>query len=336
MRVWLGIVISMVFLLLAIGNVEWQDVLRAWRAARIVPLVGGLALLIVAWGIAAVRWRLILAPAPHLRIRDTFAYIMIGFFANSVLPFRLGEVAKVTLMGRQRNLGISRTLGSVILERVMDLLSMVVILLILAMIMDIPPVIRAGMTTVSASGILFIVVLALLSFQEERLQRMIAVLSRFVPESLTRRPAILLHNFGRGIRVIRNPFNFLGVFMLTFAARLFGGSAVLLWLYAFNLPVPWFAAFFVLVVVNLGSAIPSSPGYIGVYHYLAILALSVWIPDRGPALAYAIGTHALNMLANVSLGAWFLGREGISLQAIRGLELSEVGDQSSNTVQASH
>ena len=55
----------------------------------------------------------------------------------------------------------------------------------------------------------------------------------------------------------------------------------------------------------------------GGYHYLAVLALSAWGVERSPALAYGIGTHALNMIANVSLGAFFVAREGVSLHDLR-------------------
>ena len=48
-----------------------------------------------------------------------------------------------------------------------------------------------------------------------------------------------------------------------------------------------------------------------------MLALSLWTPDRSATLAYAIGTHALNMLANVTLGSWFLAREGVSLRSLK-------------------
>jgi hypothetical protein len=85
---------------------------------------------------------------------------------------------------------------------------------------------------------------------------------------------------------------------------------------AFHLHAPWYAGFFVLTVTNLGSAIPSSPGFIGVYHYLAVLALSVWIPDKSEALGYAIGTHGINVLTNILIGCTCLAREGIALQSI--------------------
>jgi uncharacterized membrane protein YbhN (UPF0104 family) len=86
---------------------------------------------------------------------------------------------------------------------------------------------------------------------------------------------------------------------------------------AFRIPAPWYAGMFVLVVVNFGTAIPSSPGFVGVYHFLAVRALGAWAPDPSAALAYAIGTHALNVVVNVVLGAVYLAREGLTLGFLR-------------------
>lgn len=138
-----------------------------------------------------------------------------------------------------------------------------------------------------------------------------------MPPKLAERIMTILGNFSSGADVLKRPSGFLGITLLTALLWLITGLATLAWVSAFNLPVPWYAGFFVLVMVNLGSAIPSSPGYIGVYHYLAVLALSLWTPDKNAALAYAIGTHALNMIANVGLGSFYLSREGLSLRSLK-------------------
>jgi uncharacterized membrane protein YbhN (UPF0104 family) len=103
---------------------------------------------------------------------------------------------------------------------------------------------------------------------------------------------------------------------LSALAWLIAGTAAVSYIAAFHLQAPWYAGFFVLTVTNLGSAIPSSPGFIGVYHYLAVVALSVWVPDKSEALAYAIGTHGVSMFLNILLGCACLAREGIALERI--------------------
>lgn len=324
-QVWVGLLISAVFLVLAVRNIQWPEVWSAWRAARLDLLLLGTGLLVAGWGVSAAGWRLLLSPTPGLRVRDTFAYICIGFLANTVLPFRLGELARATLIGRKKGIGISRALGSIALGRVFDLLTLICIVLVVALAMDIPPVIQTALASMAIGGLGALLFLVFLAFHQERLPRFTATLTRFMPHRLAEKVVALVQGFSSGANVLRRPARLLPVIALCALGGSLAGATVWTWTHAFQLSVPWHGAFFVLVVVNLGSAIPSSPGYVGVYHYLAVLALSPWVPDRNAALAYALGTHALNMLANAGLGSYFLAREGISLRGLK----SEIGHPAS-------
>ena len=314
---WIGLAVSGLFLFLALRNMHWGEVWASIRTARIYLIVLSSAILYGGWVVAAYRWRVLLTPASGLRTRDAFAYIAIGYMANSVLSMRLGELARATLLGLTRRLGISRVLGSIALERVLDLLAVIAIAIVLTLAMDIPPVIQTGVVTLGTGGVGILIFLVLLAFHQERLPRVTAILSKFIPHRLAENVMALVQNFSAGAGVLRKP---VGVFVVCgLSALVWGLYGLSTWLAtrAFHLPVPWYGALFVLVVINLGCAIPSSPGYIGVYHYLAVLALSPWVPDRNAALAYAIGTHALSILGNVGMGSLFLAREGISLKSLK-------------------
>ena len=315
-QIGLGLAASLIFLSLAVRNIHWSDVWTAWLQARWSLLVRGALILVAGWGVAAVRWRILLA-APGLRVRDTFAYLCIGYLANTVLPFRLGELARATLLGRKRELGVGRVLGSIALERVLDLLALMGVVLLLALAMDIPPAIQAAAATLAVGGMGALVFLAVLAFQKERWHRVAPLLARIMPRRLAERVVGLVEGFASGASAMRRPGALVAAGGLSLAIWGMAGMATWAWVRAFQLPVPWFGAFFVLVAVNLSSAIPSLPGYVGVYHYAAVLALSVWVPEESAALAYAFGSHALNMLANALLGSWFLAREGLSLKGLR-------------------
>jgi uncharacterized membrane protein YbhN (UPF0104 family) len=86
---------------------------------------------------------------------------------------------------------------------------------------------------------------------------------------------------------------------------------------ATHLAVPWVAALTQLVIVNLGAMIPSSPGGLGVVHYLTILTLSLWAIGSSQALAFALLFHGVPYLLLVGLGAYFLLREGLRLTYLR-------------------
>jgi len=323
MRFWLGLMVSLVFLWMAFRKVEWSSVINSWSAASPMFMLIGVALLIAAWLISAIRWKVILSPSPGLTILDTFSFITIGYLANTILPLRLGDLARATLIGRQRQIGISRSLGSMALERLMDIITLLAFILLLTLVMEIPHFVQAGLATMTGGALIMLVGVVILSFHREKLPILQRVIGWIVPEHMAARIVTIIDRFSRGLDVIKHPARLIVVFLLSIAAWVVTGFATYIWLQAFNLEIPWFAGIFVLVVVNLGSAIPSSPGYVGVYHYLAVLALSVWGIERSPALAYAIGTHALNMLANVGLGAFFLAKEGVSWRDLR----SEVGNQ---------
>jgi uncharacterized membrane protein YbhN (UPF0104 family) len=91
-------------------------------------------------------------------------------------------------------------------------------------------------------------------------------------------------------------------------------------LLAFDIQVPFSARLLILAVVNLGALIPSSPGYIGPYHYLCWVCLSVYAVDKSVAFSFAVVLHALWYVPLTCLGFVFLGKEHVSITQIRALE----------------
>jgi glycosyltransferase 2 family protein len=317
LKTWIGLALSVLFLWLALRNVEWAGVWASWRAARIDLLLLGTALLVGSWMVAALRWKVLLRGCGHVKVGDTFAYITIGYLANTLLPLRLGDVVRASLLGRRKDVGIAKTFGTIAVERMMDVLMLVAVTLALAVVLEIPAPIRAGLAGMTLLALVALAGLAGVSLTRSRLPNITGWLARIMPHRLADRLLTVLGNLSSGADALQRPMRLLSVVLLSACVWLAAGLGTLAWVGAFHLAVPWYAGFFVLVVVNLGSAIPSSPGYVGVYHYLAVLALSVWVPDRNAALAYAIGTHALNMMANAGLGSIFLAREGLSLRSLQ-------------------
>jgi uncharacterized protein (TIRG00374 family) len=264
----------------------------------------------------AFRWRLLLSSAAQLSVRDTFSYITIGYLANIIFPLRLGELARAVLLGKKHGISASLVFGSVVLERTLDLLTVLILAVGISLLMDIPGVIRGGMMILAGAGLVVLIALLFLSLSGNRVRRWVSGLSGFAPRTVAERVAIVVERFAEGLSALRHGRELGLVLGLSALAWVIAGTATVSYITAFHLPAPWYAGFFVLTVTNLGSAIPSSPGFIGVYHYLAVLALSVWVPDKSEALGFAIGTHGISMLTNILLGCTCLAREGIALRSI--------------------
>jgi hypothetical protein len=82
---------------------------------------------------------------------------------------------------------------------------------------------------------------------------------------------------------------------------------------AFGLDVPVTAAVLLVVVSALGMVVPSSPGYVGVYHYLVVETLALFAVDRSLALSFAIVAHLATFLPLSLIGVGYLWRESLSL-----------------------
>ncbi|MBM4431832.1 MAG: flippase-like domain-containing protein, partial [Chloroflexi bacterium] len=166
---WLGLAVSALFLALAVRRVDWAKTITTLRSADLRLIGLGMALLLGTFVVFAFRWRVLLSASARLPVGDTFSYIMIGYLANTVLPLRLGDVARAALMGKRRNLSASLVFGSVMLERVLDVFTVLVLALGLSLVMDIPTVVRAGMVTFAGSALVALVVLFVLAINEHRL-----------------------------------------------------------------------------------------------------------------------------------------------------------------------
>jgi uncharacterized protein (TIRG00374 family) len=318
-RAWLGLAVSLAFLGLIARTVDWAHTAAALREADWRLVGAGAGALVGTLAIFSVRWQVLLAGTVRLPLASTFSYVMIGYLANTVLPLRLGDLARAALTGRRHGVDAPRVFGSILLERVMDLLVLLCLLLATSLAIDVPPTVRAAMAALAAVGLGALTVLGLLAAAGDRLSDLASLLPGFVP----RGPVDLLLGWttrlAGGLRTLRSARQLGEALALSVLAWTLAGLGTYCWVQAFHLPVPWYGGLFVLAVINLGGAIPSSPGAIGVYHYLAMLALSVWVTDQGAALAYAIGTHGVNVVLNLVIGCACLAREGVAVGSMTAL-----------------
>ncbi|MBI4539320.1 MAG: flippase-like domain-containing protein [Gemmatimonadetes bacterium] len=311
-----GFVVTLLFLALALRRVEWGRTAATLKGADPLILAAGAVFLLGTFVLFSIRWRVLLSATARVRVRDTFSCIMIGYFTNTVLPFRLGDLARAALMGRRYRAGTGLVLGSVVLERVLDALTVLSLAAGLSFVVPVPVLVRAGMTSLTAVALVALAVLWALAVGRTKVAALMARVARFLPWRVTQRLSGLVQRFALGLSALRDGRQLVQVAVLSLVAWGVAGLSTVLWVEAFHLGAPWYAGFFVLAVINLGAAIPASPGSIGVYHYMAMLALSVWVTDKSVALAYAVGTHGVMVLINVLIGGFSVAREGLALGSV--------------------
>jgi len=286
------------------------DAFSYWAA-----IIGSL-LMTVTWAFFAVRWQVLLAPAVSIRWSDAFSYIMIGYLGNAVLPLRLGDVGRIMLLSRRHRINLAFASATVVMEKLLDVLTMLALMGSLMLVIPVPLLIRRGVQAAAVTTVGAFVALILLSRSQSALACLESFLSVALPQRVLAIVLDLLYRFVHGLQVTQSLSQMLGVMLLSLLPWGAAGLGIMCFVRAFKLGVPWSAAMLVLGTTNLGGAIPSSPGAIGVYEFLTMLALSVWTSERSVSAGFATVTHAANLALTVILGLIVGWREGIRWSTI--------------------
>ncbi len=325
-RLGLGAVLAVFLLWLATRGVDSKELLAAMGHARPLPLVLVVALTVVMYLIRATRWRLLLPALAKAPVLDLFAITNIGFMAGLAIP-RAGEVLRPYLASRRYGVGVSAGFASIVLERLMDLITVLFLLALYMFVLPRPASERddAIMTTLRAgAGLVFVIALAGLGFlaalraEGGPARRLLDWALGVLPEGLGVKVRGLVSSFISGLDVFgSSPAQW---------ARLIGES-LLLWVsigfivhmnsIAFGFEIPFQSAFLIIAFLTVGVAIPT-PGMVGGFHASYTLALTaIYGIDQGQAVAAGLVLHALQNLPVLVLGLAFLGREGLSLGSMR-------------------
>jgi uncharacterized protein (TIRG00374 family) len=296
---WIGIAISALCVYLVARRISWPSFVAAIVNVRPLWIVAGMLANAASTGFSGLRWRHVISREAPLTRREAYDVIAIGNLANLVAPSRTGDLAKSALVARWKAVPVSLILGGVVVERFADVVMLIALAAALWSAVRFPPAVQAGVLALAAAGVMVIVAVAVAA---DRLPAIVGRLVALVAPSLAARIAGFLQGIFTGIRSAAHPELFAGTLGLSFAIWAVSAVAVFCNMRAFALPVPWYAALFVLLVVNLGGVIPASPGSIGVYHYLTIIALGVWMSDADRALGFAVVAHATGMVVITLLG----------------------------------
>lgn len=297
-RLLLGLAISAFF---AWATLRQVDLAKVGAALQQVNLVGllvvvvfvGVELVLRAW-----RWRVLLRPLADVPLRLTAAYLAIGYFANTMLPARLGDVARALLAGRAFNLGRLPVLGTIVVERLSDGLFILAIVVLLGLVVAGGADLESTAIVLSGLAIAGLVVLAL-------------VLSwiRRPGEGLRGRLRSLVDRVLIGLTALRSPASFALAAFLTAIA--FGMSIASFWTVATaaGVHLTFGQAALVMGGLALSTSIPAAPGSLGTYEFVGVSILTAIGVGPDVALAIVVVIHVAATLPLALAGlvaAWQL------------------------------
>ncbi len=309
-----GIAVSVGLFAFLLWSVDLRDLANQLGRAHVGWVVLGAALAPVGLWVRARRWRYLFPPGPEPP--GLVPGVMIGYMANNVLPFRAGEVIRVYVVARRWPRGFWATLATLVVERVLDSVAIVLILGVLVLLIPVPTIFRWAAVVLLAVDVVAVAVLGWLTATPDAGPRLVRRLMSRWPR-MGSRVAGILERFVYGLDGIRTPAH--RAPLLAWSVLVWIVPALASWVVfrAMDLDLPVAAAWTVLAFVGVGISVPSAPGYVGVFHYAIVLALAVFDVTRSAALGYAIIFHASQMIPITLIGWLFLLREHLSLAEAR-------------------
>ena len=314
----LAIGISALCVWLSMKEVDIGRVAQSLRSANYLGFAGVMAITIFAFWVRAIRWRLLLRVDRPVATDSLFSATMIGFMANNVLPFRLGEFVRPWALARREKLSKSMLLATILVERAIDMLTLLGIFGIALLVSPIAENTPAGRLVQGGARLLLMLSIGLTVFVvvTERNRRLAHALILRMPGSIRDRVGRLLDRFLDGFALFRDLGRLLKVFLLSFG--MFLSFSVALWITAWSLDIalPWYAGLVMLVVTAIGIMVPAAPGYVGTLHVACTAGLALYGVEKTPASAFGWFYFFSQWLPITSVGLFYLNREGLSLQSL--------------------
>jgi len=261
------------------------------------------------------------------RLGPVWRATAIGFMANNILPARGGELARAYVGSRLVGVPFTTALGSIAVERLFD--GLIILLLLSVAIAD------PGLTAAAAiggrniatgatwAGLIFAAALGVLFFVVHAPAGVLAVAARALRRLLAPRAAEFLiglsRNFIEGLSILRAPRDFARVVLWSLVLWLVNAVAFYTGFLAFHLDgLPLTSALMLQGVVAIGVAIPSSPGFFGLFEYASRAGLGLYGVATTGAVSFALGIHLGWFVPITVIGLWTLARANLSLGDLRG------------------
>ena len=305
-KVILGILISVILVYLSIRGINLQDVFRDLKKIQPTYVIFFILLIILMQWLRSYRWGVILQPMGKIDQFSLFSVTSVGFLAIASIPARIGELARPYLISKRSSIKMSSALGTILIERVLDGFTVLAIAVIILLLTDLPPwMIRSSIIFFLLALGMFCFIIFLILRRDAALKLINKILSK-LPGKFAHKIDELIHHFIDGFQIVTNIKFLLYLFFLSALIWLVDVLAIYMLLKAFGFNLPVMASFVVMIILIVGIAIPTAPGYIGNWHAACWLGLSLFDVAKTEALSFAVVYHFLSMVIVVVLGVAFL------------------------------
>jgi uncharacterized protein (TIRG00374 family) len=302
-----GYVISAVCIAGLVNFVEWGKFVSAVRSVDWKPLCIGATCVASSYALHAYRWKTLIGHTTEITYRSAFHTLMLGNLLNTFLPLRAGDVFRINRIRKFPEWNSGRALAMIIVERLADLFFLSIVSIILLLNVELPDGISVSLAVVVGTVFLFSVCSFLMAKYRVGVCALMHKVGSLFSENLGSALESQAHHYLDATSIFYKDNHadkvlFTKVCITSIIAWSCHFVAYVFCLKAFDIPDPYTAAMAIGVITNFGLTIPSSPGGLGVYHALVVLALTPWAVATNVGIAVAIVSHVVFYVPMITMG----------------------------------
>ena len=310
-----AVLISSLGIYLAFSGENWTEVQSQLINVNLKGILLATFLLVFSCIVRAYRWKLLIDPIEEIPIRTVFSSTMIGYFGNGILAFRLGELLKAYSLSKRNQINVSEAFGTVILERILDLLMVAIVLLVIIPWFPFDnEILRVG--SLSFGGIILLTVMfSFLLVKKKWLQKI--ELNWRSGNNLVVQIHKILKEVIKGLYVIKKNQKKNRVLLLSIFIWLIYIVITIITLNSCDIGMGFYDTLILFILGSLSLGIPALPGSAGTYDagikYGLVVIFSI---ESSKALTYAIVSHAVSYFPLVIIGAFYFFYGTVKLKDI--------------------
>jgi hypothetical protein len=311
-----GFLLSFLLLYLAFHKIDWQTMCASFEQTNYWILLAGALIGLLGFFMRAVDWKYLLAPVGNFSVWRLFPPVAIGYMANNLLPARIGEFVRAFMIGKREGVSKSSALATIFVERIIDGLTLLIILAVTSIFFEFPDWVKYGGFGVAGLFLTIAVLLALFVVKKQLVIQIIRKTAGRCLPGLTEKAIQRLELFSAGLAINEQPFKTFLAISVCLARWFFECCIYYFVMLSMGLHVPVYGILFVMVVVNIATLAPSAPAYVGPLQIGCIATLSVFDVEKSAAVAYSILLHASIFFPITIVGLAFFIREHLEISTL--------------------
>ena len=316
-RKLLGYAFALICLVWVFYDIQPQKLLSAIRITNWWFIGVSVFFDVLTYLLQGVRWKLLLRPVGRLRAMKATQAIYIGLFSSEVLPLRFGEVVRAFFAARSLNTRITAVIPSMVVERFLDALWIVLGIGLCAVFVELPKHLVTAAKLLGGIVLVGAVAFVCVIVREERELEHGVTVHHSGKSKVAVAVARFVDTLAGGLRDIGLSYSVYISTLITAAMMACQALAVWFIMLACGLDLPVGAGAVVMLVVRLGTAIPNAPANVGSFQFFTVLALGLFDVDKTTAAAFSIVDFFVLTTPLWVVGLFSLAQTGFSIGKIR-------------------